>query len=413
MPIARLLYTISYSMHSKEDLDDLCGDLFAIRVVAQCTGIPTSVRKQLRGSLKALLYKSSRYQEVAELEISQNKKPKVANTTNGEKAPAKLDEEVCAKSPPVSAIPKSSSPTPKMSDTKEATEGVAMDMGSAAETSKSGNEVMKDRKEAMGTDKSPLGDRNDNGGNSEIKRDDSMAEKVENDAEFTAKIITEKTDKNEFEEKEQKNDEETKKSIPTKMSKPTEDNAASGSQGDASTTPTAVEQSKNIQKKPTEVRLYEEHEKRIKLLLTMETYIKSILVLMQRDECSTSPTLAASGVGDESETTADVLEVACKRSMSIAVAPTTPSPSSGSAGTRTDSTPDKSEENTLRCKEQSDVKGGDSNDSYNSPTKVNINKVLDKGERDFTANANPIATAPAPTPTISAATAAALHSQQI
>ena len=53
-------------MHSKEDLDELCGDLFAIRVIAQCTGIPTSVRKQLRGSLKALLYKSARYQEIAE-----------------------------------------------------------------------------------------------------------------------------------------------------------------------------------------------------------------------------------------------------------------------------------------------------------------------------------------------------------
>lgn len=66
MPIARLLYSISYSLHSKEDLDELCGDLFAIRVIAQCTGIPTSVRKQLRGSLKALLYKSARYQEIAE-----------------------------------------------------------------------------------------------------------------------------------------------------------------------------------------------------------------------------------------------------------------------------------------------------------------------------------------------------------
>ena len=67
-------------MHSKEDLDELCGDLFAIRVIAQCTGIPTSVRKQLRGSLKALLYKSARYQEIAEngmkyieLVISNNK----------------------------------------------------------------------------------------------------------------------------------------------------------------------------------------------------------------------------------------------------------------------------------------------------------------------------------------------------
>lgn len=53
-------------MHSKEELDELCGDLFAIRVIAQYTGIPTSMRKQLRGSLKALLYKSTRYQEIVE-----------------------------------------------------------------------------------------------------------------------------------------------------------------------------------------------------------------------------------------------------------------------------------------------------------------------------------------------------------
>lgn len=66
LPIARLLYTISYSLHSKEELDELCGDLFAIRVIAQYTGIPTSMRKQLRGSLKALLHKSTRYQEIVE-----------------------------------------------------------------------------------------------------------------------------------------------------------------------------------------------------------------------------------------------------------------------------------------------------------------------------------------------------------
>lgn len=53
-------------MHSKEELDELCGDLFAIRVIAQNTGIPTSMRKQLRGSLKALLQKSTRCQEICE-----------------------------------------------------------------------------------------------------------------------------------------------------------------------------------------------------------------------------------------------------------------------------------------------------------------------------------------------------------
>lgn len=404
-------------MHSKEDLDDLCGDLFAIRVIAQCTGIPTSVRKQLRGSLKALLYKSSRYQEVAELEISQNRKPKVATTTNAEKAPAKSDEEVSAKSTPASANPKSSSPTPKLSDTKEAAENVEMEVDSEADTNKSGKDV-KNGVEAMETDKTPLGDRKDNSGNSASKSVVSTAEKAENDAEHTAKKVTEKTDKDVTEEKEKKIDEETKKSTPTKNQPDAEETAASGSQGGASTTATAVEQSKSIQKKSTEVRLYEEHEKRIKLLLTMETYIKSILVLMQRDECSTSPTPATTGGGDESETTADVSEAACKRGTSIAVAPTTPSPSSGSAGNKTDSTPDKSEEKTLRCEEQNDAKAGDSSDSHNSPTKLHTSKASDKEESDVATNANPIATTQptttmTPTPTISAATAAALHSQQI
>lgn len=41
---------------------------------------------------------------------------------------------------------------------------------------------------------------------------------------------------------------------------------------------------KNSNKKTAEDRLLAEHEKRIKLLLTMETYIKSILALMQKDE---------------------------------------------------------------------------------------------------------------------------------
>ncbi|XP_055847912.1 ubiquitin carboxyl-terminal hydrolase puf isoform X2 [Episyrphus balteatus] len=59
LPISRLLYTISYSLHAKVDLDELCGDLFAIRVIAQTTGVPASVRKQLRASLKAVLSKNS------------------------------------------------------------------------------------------------------------------------------------------------------------------------------------------------------------------------------------------------------------------------------------------------------------------------------------------------------------------
>ncbi|XP_060650890.1 LOW QUALITY PROTEIN: ubiquitin carboxyl-terminal hydrolase puf-like [Drosophila nasuta] len=63
LPVARMIYTINYGMHSKDDIDELCGDLFAIRVIAQATGVPTSVRKELRGSLRALLNKSERFKK--------------------------------------------------------------------------------------------------------------------------------------------------------------------------------------------------------------------------------------------------------------------------------------------------------------------------------------------------------------
>lgn len=66
LPVARMIYTINYGMHSKDDIDELCGDLFAIRIIAQATGVPTSVRKELRGSLRALLNKSERYKKDAE-----------------------------------------------------------------------------------------------------------------------------------------------------------------------------------------------------------------------------------------------------------------------------------------------------------------------------------------------------------
>jgi len=66
LPVARMIYTINYGMHSKDDIDELCGDLFAIRIIAQATGVPTSVRKELRGSLRALLNKSERFKKEAE-----------------------------------------------------------------------------------------------------------------------------------------------------------------------------------------------------------------------------------------------------------------------------------------------------------------------------------------------------------
>lgn len=59
LAISRLIYSISYTLHSKEDLDELCGDLHAIRIIAQSTGVPISVRAQLKAALKASLTKCS------------------------------------------------------------------------------------------------------------------------------------------------------------------------------------------------------------------------------------------------------------------------------------------------------------------------------------------------------------------
>lgn len=72
LPVARMIYTINYGMHSKDDIDELCGDLFAIRIIAQATGVPTSVRKELRGSLKALQNKSERFKKEIERGLNFN-----------------------------------------------------------------------------------------------------------------------------------------------------------------------------------------------------------------------------------------------------------------------------------------------------------------------------------------------------
>nr|NP_651275.1 puffyeye, isoform D [Drosophila melanogaster]Q9VC56.2 RecName: Full=Ubiquitin carboxyl-terminal hydrolase puf; AltName: Full=Protein puffyeye [Drosophila melanogaster]AAF56319.2 puffyeye, isoform D [Drosophila melanogaster] len=76
LPVARMIYTINYGMHSKDDIDELCGDLFAIRIIAQATGVPASVRKELRGSLRALQNKSERFRKESERDPFPNKKQK-------------------------------------------------------------------------------------------------------------------------------------------------------------------------------------------------------------------------------------------------------------------------------------------------------------------------------------------------
>ncbi|XP_034127627.1 ubiquitin carboxyl-terminal hydrolase puf isoform X1 [Drosophila guanche] len=91
LPVARMIYTINYSMHSKDDIDELCGDLFAIRIIAQATGVPATVRKELRGSLRALQTKTERFRLEAERDDFPNKKQKRDSCKEKEKDQSDTD----------------------------------------------------------------------------------------------------------------------------------------------------------------------------------------------------------------------------------------------------------------------------------------------------------------------------------
>ncbi|XP_016981843.1 ubiquitin carboxyl-terminal hydrolase puf [Drosophila rhopaloa] len=96
LPVARMIYTINYGMHSKDDIDELCGDLFAIRIIAQATGVPASVRKELRGSLRALQNKSERFRKESERDPFPNKKLKRDSQKDKEKDQTQSDGENAA-----------------------------------------------------------------------------------------------------------------------------------------------------------------------------------------------------------------------------------------------------------------------------------------------------------------------------
>ncbi|XP_067617273.1 ubiquitin carboxyl-terminal hydrolase puf [Eurosta solidaginis] len=421
LPIARLLYTISYSMHSKEDLDDLCGDLFAIRVIAQCTGIPTSVRKQLRGSLKALLYKTSRYQEVAELEIAQAKSSsQVCNVP---------DEEDQTKHTPAETQTNASTST--AGDVNESvTDSASMEKKNEKESNIAAK-VANDSEEAMETDKSPTDGKTSSCEVIESKTIDKC-ENGENKSESTDKIGNETAEKTN-----EQNDacanrrgEETTKTTTIKIKENAEKNMSEDTSPGTSKTlitpaaaETVAEQYKNMQKKPVEMRILDEHEKRIKLLLTMETYIRSILVLMQRDESSNSPTsVDQGGGGDDSEMAAYIAEITCRADMTASTDAPSPSSSPSSA------TATKKSTKAMCYKENVDTRG-ESNNNGICPNKSNTittttTMAMHKDDNNATTtttitdtNANTtssqLTTTTNPTPSISAVTAAALHSQQI
>lgn len=52
--IVRLIDSICQIISSKENYEDLCGDLLTIRIIAQTSGIPGAVKKQLHNCLKVI-----------------------------------------------------------------------------------------------------------------------------------------------------------------------------------------------------------------------------------------------------------------------------------------------------------------------------------------------------------------------
>lgn len=56
MHIDRLIDSICQTISSKENYEELCGDLLAVRIITQSEiTIPASIMKQLKGCLKIIL----------------------------------------------------------------------------------------------------------------------------------------------------------------------------------------------------------------------------------------------------------------------------------------------------------------------------------------------------------------------
>ncbi|XP_061387828.1 ubiquitin carboxyl-terminal hydrolase puf [Musca vetustissima] len=298
LPIARLLYSISYSMHSKEDLDDLCGDLFAIRVFAQCTGIPASVRKQLRGSLKALLYKSARYQEMAEDELFPNKKLKLDN--DDDKDNKKELNKTTTTNEQQSSKKQSCNDTTTThdEDKRRHTDDDADAEKTATKPKEEVEDSFKMTKEEEETLKRCLIGDNDN---EEAKKKPKISTDETEKETTNPTITTTDTSTNKTDIKENDKHKEAIKS-PVKETKESTKTCLLETPSTSAAAAAAALNSATYgnTKKTADERLMDEHEKRIKLLLTMETYIKSILILMQKEESNSPNATAAAAAGNQS-----------------------------------------------------------------------------------------------------------------
>ncbi|XP_001998517.3 ubiquitin carboxyl-terminal hydrolase puf [Drosophila mojavensis] len=228
LPVARMIYTINYGMHSKDDIDELCGDLFAIRVIAQATGVPTSVRKELRGSLRALLNKSERYKKEAERDQFPNKKQK--------RESSKEKEEPHSTGP--SEADKADNPT-------ESTEKAApVDNASAADVSADApSETV------------------------------SSTDTVINVAETVAEPPT-VADAGDERMRSPASENQEKASVPSSDDE---------TELEDELEPTPKRNKKSANKKTAQDRLNEDRKKRLSTLLTMESYIHSIFAIIKRE----------------------------------------------------------------------------------------------------------------------------------
>jgi hypothetical protein len=53
--VPRLLETVCHMLVNKKNLEDICGDLHAIRIIAQANGIPLGVKVTLQNCLQKVL----------------------------------------------------------------------------------------------------------------------------------------------------------------------------------------------------------------------------------------------------------------------------------------------------------------------------------------------------------------------
>jgi hypothetical protein len=58
LSVPKLLDTICTSMIQKDNWEDICGDLHAVRIIGQTGGFPKVTREKLKESLQVVLDKS-------------------------------------------------------------------------------------------------------------------------------------------------------------------------------------------------------------------------------------------------------------------------------------------------------------------------------------------------------------------